>query len=208
MLVDLGSRINIIGCNTEREFALEAERHGHNTMYSQRKHRLNVNGVGSGSAPCDEEAAIPIAVKFDGEQATLDQYKANIATGSGEDLPAILGSASMQEKDAVIILRKGKEMIVFPGPGGYRIEWSPGTKRLPMTSAPSGHLVVPCDRYDKANMVKQDDHLVFMTDHTNGSEPCAPAFGAPGLESSRSSSPHGHKVPALVAPTTPMTNRK
>eukprot|EP00974_Lingulodinium_polyedra_P006406 608614-Lingulodinium_polyedra.AAC.1 len=31
MLVDLGSRIKIIGCNTEREFSLEAERHGHNT---------------------------------------------------------------------------------------------------------------------------------------------------------------------------------
>eukprot|EP00974_Lingulodinium_polyedra_P069360 6715724-Lingulodinium_polyedra.AAC.1 len=65
MLVDLGSRINIIGCNTERESALEAERRGHSTMYSKRKHRLNVNGVGSGSAPCDEEATIPIAVKFD-----------------------------------------------------------------------------------------------------------------------------------------------
>eukprot|EP00974_Lingulodinium_polyedra_P100740 9758957-Lingulodinium_polyedra.AAC.1 len=89
MLVDLSS-INIIGCNTEREFAFEAERHGHNTMYNRRKRRLNGNGVGSGSAPCDEEATIPIVVKFDGEQATLDQYKTNIATGSGEYLPAIL----------------------------------------------------------------------------------------------------------------------
>ena len=64
LLVDLGSRINIIGCNTEREFALEGERHGHKTTYESRKHRLNVNGVGEGSAPCDEEANIPIAVQF------------------------------------------------------------------------------------------------------------------------------------------------
>eukprot|EP00974_Lingulodinium_polyedra_P124434 11190654-Lingulodinium_polyedra.AAC.1 len=41
MVVDLGSRFNIIGCNTEREFAIEAERHGHSTTYSKRKHRLN-----------------------------------------------------------------------------------------------------------------------------------------------------------------------
>eukprot|EP00974_Lingulodinium_polyedra_P120480 11175184-Lingulodinium_polyedra.AAC.1 len=74
----------------------------------------------------------------------------------------------MQEKAVVIILRKGKEMLVFPGPGGYKIEWAPGAKILPMTSAPSEHLVVPCDHYDKASKVKHDDHLVFMTDHTNG----------------------------------------
>ena len=47
----------------------------------------------------------------------------------------------MQEKDSVLILRKGKEMIAFPGPGGYKIEWSLGTKLLPMTRPkwPSGH---------------------------------------------------------------------
>eukprot|EP00974_Lingulodinium_polyedra_P037355 3583909-Lingulodinium_polyedra.AAC.1 len=61
-------------------------------------------------------------------------------------------------------------MIVCPGLGGYNIEWAPGTKRLPMPSAPSGRLVVPCDHYDKADRVKHDDHLVFMTDHTNGGE--------------------------------------
>eukprot|EP00974_Lingulodinium_polyedra_P084254 8157288-Lingulodinium_polyedra.AAC.1 len=58
-----------------------------------------------------------------------------------------------------------------------------------MTSAPSGHLVAPCDHDDKANKVKHDDHLVFMTDHTNGGETCAPPSGAHGLESSSSSSP-------------------
>ena len=44
----------------------------------------------------------------------LDEYKTNIATGSGADLPAILGSASMQDKDSVIVLRKGKEFLAFP----------------------------------------------------------------------------------------------
>ena len=169
MLVDLGSRINIIGGNTEREFALEAERHGYKTSYEQRKHRLNVNGVGSGSAPCDEEAHLPIAVQFEDHPATLDNYKANIANGSGSDLPAILGSQSMQDKDAVILLRKGKEMIVFPGPGGYKIEWSPGTKRLPMVPAPSGHLVIPCDKYDEIDQrqANRTEQLSFWTDHTN-----------------------------------------
>ena len=109
-----------------------------------------MNGVGKGSAPCDDEAEVPIAIKFKDEPARLDTYKANVAKGSGADLPAILGSLSMQEKDAVIILRKGKEIMAFPGPGGYKIEWSPGTKLLPMEPAPSGHMVVPCDRFAEA----------------------------------------------------------
>ena len=126
---------------------------------------MNVNGVGKGSAPCDEEATIPIAVKFKDEPAKLDTFKANVAQGSGEDLPAILGSISMQEKDAVILLRKGKEMMVFPGPGGYKIEWSPGTKLLPMVSAPSGHLVIPCDNFADA-MANPEDQIAFMTDYS------------------------------------------
>ena len=72
----------------------------------------------------------------------------------------------MQGKDSVLILRKGKEMIAFPGPGGYKIEWSPGTKLLPMTAAPSGHLVIPCDYFDDAVNTKHTEPLVFHTDHT------------------------------------------
>ena len=75
----------------------------------------------------------------------------------------------MQEKDAVILLRKGKEMMVFPGPGGYKIEWSPGTKRLPMTTSPSGHFVIPCDKFDEVNKHAADnDQLTFWTDHMRG----------------------------------------
>ena len=46
LLADIGSRINIVGCNTEREFSQKAEQFGHKTTYERRKHRLNVNGVG------------------------------------------------------------------------------------------------------------------------------------------------------------------
>ena len=132
---------------------------------------MNVNGVGSGSAPCDEQVDLPIAVRFADEEATRDTFRTNIATGSGADLPAILGSISMQEKDAVIILRKGREMIAFPGAGGYKIEWSPGTKRLPLVPAPSGHLVIPCDHYDGLDHNKKAEPLTFMTDHTRGEPP-------------------------------------
>ena len=108
-----------------------------------------VNGVGKGSTPCYEQATIPIAVQYDDQPATATEYRTNVAEAPGANLPAILGLKSMQDKDTVLILRRGQEILAMPGPGGYKIEWSPGTKLLPITSAPSGHLVIPCDKYDK-----------------------------------------------------------
>ena len=166
MLVDPGSKINVAGRNTVNRMAATASQAGYNTQYVQRQNLLNVNGVGKGSAPCKEKAIIPVAVIYDDTGAHTDEYHTNIADGCGENLPAILGLSSMEKKDAVLILREGKQFIAFPGPGGYKIEWSPGTKLLPITKAPSGHLVIPCDKFDKAKN-KPEDNLTFVTDYTN-----------------------------------------
>ena len=105
ILVDLGSNINIIGRNTTNDFVNAAQTAGMPTSYVPKQSRLHVNGVGSGSATCDQEAVIPIAVKFQDEAATKESFRANIADGVGADLPAILGAASMRDKDSVLILR-------------------------------------------------------------------------------------------------------
>jgi hypothetical protein len=106
-------------------------------------------------------------VQFTDLPATLDVFGANVAKGCGADLPAILGAKSMQEKDSVLILREGKEMIVFPGPGGYKIDWSPGTRILSMTKAPSGHLVIPCDNFGQLPTAGMpNEAMSFFTDHT------------------------------------------
>ena len=147
-LVDLGSRINVIGSDTDQEFKQAINDAGRKVTRKSRESVLNVNGVGKGSAQCYEKATYEVAVKYADKGAQLDEFTANIATGSGSSLPAIYGSESMQDKDAVIILRRGQEIIAFPGEGGYKIQWSPGTKLCPMTPAPSGHLVVQCDRFD------------------------------------------------------------
>ena len=134
---------------------------------SKRKTRLNVNGVGTGSAPCEHEAVIPIAVQFEDQDATKESFRANVADACGADLPAILGSDSMQEKDSVLILRKGKPMLAFPGPAGYKIQWSPGTKLLPMVTAPSGHLVVLCDEFSKLPKGQaKSEQISFWTDQS------------------------------------------
>ena len=73
----------------------------------------------------------------------------------------------MKEKDAVIILRDGKEAMAFPGPGGYKIKWSPGTKIIPMQTTKSGHMVLKCDSWDQITSKNKEDSITFTTDHSN-----------------------------------------
>ena len=76
----------------------------------------------------------------------------------------------MQEKDAEFFLRKGKETIALPSAGGYKIEWSPGTRLLATEVAPSGHLVIPCDSFAEA-VTDPLTATTFATDHTVETRP-------------------------------------
>ena len=164
MLVDLGSRINLVGRETLEDFVAVATEHGMKSVLKKRVRPLLVNGVGAGSAPCNQVLEVPIAVKYgNSPKAQVMTYHANVAEGCGSKLPAILGLDSMTEKDAVLILRNGKRCMAFPGKGGYKIEWSPGTRLLPLETSPSGHLVIPCDAFQGAT---EDVSQTFITDHT------------------------------------------
>ena len=55
VLLDLGSKINIIGSATERTFAAEIAKYNVTNTYRPREHRLHVSGVGTDSAFCDQE---------------------------------------------------------------------------------------------------------------------------------------------------------
>ena len=112
---------------------------------------------------------MPIAVQFKERPATQEIFQANVSEGCGAHLPAIMGLTSMKEKDGVIILRDGKEQFVFLGKGGYKIEWSPRTKIVPLDVAPSGHLVIICDKFEELQKTPPDRKTTFVTDHTRPS---------------------------------------
>ena len=148
LLFDPGSRINIIGSSTAKEFAAKAAGQG-DTIYEDRP-TLHVNGVGSGSTPCHQIGQFPIACTYD-RSTSRDTFTANIATGpSGDHLPAILGLDSLQDKDAVVVFRRGQAFLLIPGDEGFTITHGKKAKKLPLVPAPSGHLVIPCDDFDAA----------------------------------------------------------
>ncbi len=68
--------------------------------------------------------------------------------------------------------RSGSEKLSFPGPGGYEIQWSPGTRHFNLQPAQSGHLMIPCDDFGNiANESVLPDNP--MTLHTSPAEqPC------------------------------------
>ena len=84
-----------------------------------------------------------------------------------------MGKESATDKDSVIIFRRGKEQMISHGPGGYKIEWSHGTKIVPLEQAPSGHLVFTCDNYSKVKSPEQTENIVLITDHTCKGQPQA-----------------------------------
>ena len=85
----------------------------------------------------------------DGTTADILNFERPVVEGSGEELPLILGLRSMKEKEPVLETGAGKERLTFPGPGGYTINWSPGTVHIPLEPAASGHLMAPCGEYAK-----------------------------------------------------------
>ena len=137
--------------------------HGYEVERELRRHSLNLTGGGTGSATCTDTATLPMAVNFQDKKTSLQYMETNVATGIGADLPSIMGRVMATENDAVILMREGKEQLVFPGPGGYKILWSPDTKIMPLDTSPSGHLVFNCDFYEELQTAPN------MTDNSTSS---------------------------------------
>ena len=148
-IVDPGAWTNLCGRKMARRIAEAAVAAGHEPTQRKMGTPLGIQGVGNGTQECRWETSLPVAVPSTEGGANLHLFETPTVDGNGEDLPCILGLRSMREKQGVLEMAEEKEMLSVPGPGGYKIEWSPGTLHVPLQNAPSGHLVMPVDHYDK-----------------------------------------------------------
>ena len=150
ILVDPGAWTNLAGSNVARKMAHLAAQAGLSPTQAKMNVPLHIQGVGSGCQSCTWQVKVPIAVPDStGEASNLHYFEAPTVDGTGADLPALLGLRSMRAKGAVLEMTPGKECLTFPGPGGYKVEWSPGTMHFPLEQAPSGHLIMPTGEFDK-----------------------------------------------------------
>ncbi|CAE8619736.1 unnamed protein product [Polarella glacialis] len=148
IIVDPGAWTNLAGARFARMQAQRAVAAGHTPSQSPMTRPLQIQGVGNGVQSAKWQTELPIAVPNADGTATLHRFEAPTVEGSGEDLPALLGLRSIRSKQGVLETAEGKERLSFPGPGGYSIEWSPGTLHFDLEVAPSGHYVIPCDSFD------------------------------------------------------------
>eukprot|EP00959_Pyramimonas_sp_CCMP1952_P257757 5386176-Pyramimonas_sp.AAC.1 len=156
MLLDISRNINIIGLATAQKFEQVSRSHGHAIK------RLNITkiwyvaGAGHGAAICDKSLHCKIACKERGDSAgqpavpRVDAYSANVAEGSGENLPAILGLRSMSNMRTIMILEQGHEEIIIPGLEMYKVLLGKGARVFDLMKTPSGHLALKVDEYEAA----------------------------------------------------------
>ena len=184
IVVDVGSNVNVIGENTLADHQSRIpERYA--VEISPRQTPMRINGVGRGAAHCDELATIPIAVRWKNKPAQKCTFLTNIAKGIGKDLPAIMGNRSMQDNDAILIMREGEQTMIFPGKGGYSINCSPGTRFLPMERSATGHLVISSDHFEElmaqeGNPDAMEVTTTFVLDHTNSAASSSSSSGTGG----------------------------
>ena len=114
---------------------------------------LSISGVGNGSQICNWKLKIPIAIPNAEKGSMLHQMTTPVVEGEeGRKLPGLLGFQSMERFRGILDMHK-RELIV-PGPGDVRIVLPPGSVKIPLEKAPSGHLVMVVDAYEQVRVSK------------------------------------------------------
>ena len=110
----------------------------------RREKALNVSGVGSGSQVCNYNTQIPVAIPT--QEGTL-RAMLKVPTMPDSDLPGILGLQSLRNARSIIDTETNKLYMLGPGEYDLMKAMPPGTSVVQLEESPSGHLMMPCDRY-------------------------------------------------------------
>ena len=165
-----------MGETLARKLAKRALDAGHRPMEKKMSPPLSIQGVGNGSQQCIWEMECPVAIPHADGDAHEHSFKTPIVTGAGKDLPGLLGLKSLEAQRA--ILDTAGKTLIIPGPGPVELNLPPGSLRIPLEKAPSGHLVMVVDEYHKT--VQSQGGLKERTVHfLAGSKPAdTPAAAA------------------------------
>ena len=160
LLVDIGSVGNLAGSSWLESLADKAAKSGRLDEIEQirRDKDLNVSGVGNGSQVCSYNTHIPIAIPTrDGVmKATF-----KVPTVPNSNLPGLLGLQSLRNARSIIDTETNKLYMV--GPGNYDLSKAmpPGTSVVQLVESPSGHLMMPCDKYSQFDIEQKNGGLTL-----------------------------------------------
>ena len=105
----------------------------------------------------------------------MHSITAPIESGGGDDLPGLLGLKSLEQERA--ILDCGARMLHLVGKGDAQLQLPPGSLSIPLRKAPSGHLVMVIDEYDKVSEQKGCVAEASLQLHTESSTSASSSTG-------------------------------
>eukprot|EP00959_Pyramimonas_sp_CCMP1952_P313232 6556417-Pyramimonas_sp.AAC.1 len=121
----------------------------------------------------------------------LDTCSANVAEGSGEHIPAILGLRGMSTMRTILILEQGHDKMVIPGSEMHKLLLGKGARVLDLMKTPSGHLVIKVDECgtaaeDKSSIacaITANPHCEDAALHVQEAADTEPTAGQPASSS-------------------------
>ena len=143
LLIDPGSYGNLCGQAWAEEAAKRAREQGYTAEFTPRKHPLTVGGVGKGSQTCTQDVLLPAVMERSDGTVQVGTYNAPVIQGSAT--PALLGLKSLREHRALLDISSG--MLHLCAPGEVQLTLPPGSESFPLSSAPTGHFLLPFQDY-------------------------------------------------------------
>ena len=143
LMPDTGAHDGLCGDQWARRQAMKCNEYQKKVNQQTLMEPRHVAGVGNGSQQANYEVELSTGMVDTSGVYHEEVFKAPCLENSG--VPGLMGIQSLGRNDALIRCSTGE--IWFLGPGGAKIEASPGSKHFQMLKAKSGHWQIPISRF-------------------------------------------------------------
>jgi len=157
IVVDPGSIGNLSGDDWVASVSKAASAQGRKTVLKKRERALRVSGVGNGAQECRTDAILPICLRSSTGNMHSGTYETPVVANS--TIPGLLGLVSLTEANGLLDLVNKKLYTLGPGDFDLLPVLPPGSECYPLKTAPSGHLLLPCDFHKEYDRQKNNGSL-------------------------------------------------
>ena len=140
LLIDPGSPGNLVGERWSQRHAQECARAGVAAPDYTSIEPFVVGGVGAKPQTCRKRVSHRIGL----DDGLRGSYTAPEIPDS--DVPALMGLETMDKHRALLDVHSKRLILV--GPGGYKLQLSPGSRVYDLEQANTGHLMLPCSNFE------------------------------------------------------------
>ena len=145
LLLDQGSPDNLQGSGWARRVASAAVAAGRPPP-RERKHVMDVGGVGQGAVRTQKALCHTIALETLNGPADEATFDAPVV--ESETIPGLLGLKAQHRMKAWVDTENYR--MIVPGPGGVKMQLSPGSVVYQGYPTVSGHMMIPCTEFEKS----------------------------------------------------------